>query len=195
MAKSDSPIEQRAEAGENGGRNHWIFGYGSLIWRPGFDWLERRTAVVDGWQRRFWQGSHDHRGTPQAPGRVVTLVPAAGTCCSGMAYRIDGATLHEVFGQLDLREQNGYRRVGLPLRFDDAASADGITYIAGVGNPAWLGAASAEAMARQIAASHGPSGSNRDYLLRLADALVDHGFDDEHVAELAQRVRSMRDEP
>lgn len=171
--------------------DHWIFGYGSLLWRPGFTCLEARAAVVDGWTRRFWQGSHDHRGTPQAPGRVVTLVPEPGVRCSGMAYRIDAVTMNEVFEQLDHREQNGYERVRLSMRFDDATCVEGITYIASIGNVAWLGQASLDDMARQIAVSHGPSGSNREYLLRLADALVDHGFDDAHVTELACRVRSV----
>ena len=69
----------------------WIFGYGSLIWRPDFDWIEAAPASIEGWERRFWQGSHDHRGVPDAPGRVVTLIPQANAYCDGMAH-------HEIAG-------------------------------------------------------------------------------------------------
>ncbi|RZA31933.1 MAG: gamma-glutamylcyclotransferase, partial [Lysobacteraceae bacterium] len=64
----------------------WLFGYGSLIWKADFPYIERRPASIGGWSRRFWQGSHDHRGTGSAPGRVVTLVAEDGATCHGMAY-------------------------------------------------------------------------------------------------------------
>ncbi len=105
-------------------RNHfaghdaiWLFGYGSLIWKADFPYLERRPAHIHGWVRRFWQGSHDHRGTPEAPGRVVTLVREPGAVCHGMAYRITP----EVLAPLDVREKNGYLREVTTLCFDDAA--------------------------------------------------------------------------
>lgn len=66
----------------------WVFGYGSLIWRPGIAFRERRVARIRGWTRRFWQGSHDHRGLPHAPRRVVTLVPEPGASCEGVAFRV-----------------------------------------------------------------------------------------------------------
>src|SRR5690606_28504046 len=85
----------------------WVFGYGSLIYKVDFDVVEQRTASIRGWARRFWQGSHDHRGTPDAPGRVVTLVPEPDAVCVGMAYRI----APHVFAHLDHREKNGYVRL------------------------------------------------------------------------------------
>lgn len=170
----------------------WLFGYGSLIWKADFDYLERRPASIRGWTRRFWQGSHDHRGTPDAPGRVVTLVPDDGAICHGMAYRIPP----RVFGPLDIREKNGYLRVVTPMAFEDAADeapsqAEGVVYLAGEDNAAYLGPAEARAIARQIAESHGPSGPNRDYLLNLAAALRELGFDDAHVFELERELLAL----
>lgn len=172
----------------------WLFGYGSLIWKAGFDYLERRPAWVHGWTRRFWQGSHDHRGTPEAPGRVATLIPHANATCHGMAYRISPATLTA----LDIREKNGYLRRLTRLHFrdsladniNDAEAIQGLLYLATPDNAAWLGEDSLEHMAQQIAEAHGPSGPNRDYLLNLESALQTLGADDVHVSELARQLRT-----
>ncbi|GAB3685495.1 gamma-glutamylcyclotransferase [Salinisphaera aquimarina] len=165
----------------------WLFGYGSLIYKAGFDYIERRPASIEGWQRRFWQGSHDHRGTPEAPGRVVTLVEAPGATCMGMAYLITPA----VFGYLDHREKNGYLRFSTDMTFADGDHADGLVYIATPQNEAWLGDAPADAIADQIARSQGPSGANRDYLLNLADALRGLDADDAHVFDIETCLRQI----
>ena len=86
----------------------WIFGYGSLIWRPSFDYHERIPGCIQGYVRRFWQGSTDHRGTLEAPGRVVTLVAYPGATCWGMAYRVGRDEGRNVTQGLDIREQDGY---------------------------------------------------------------------------------------
>ncbi|MDX5432607.1 MAG: gamma-glutamylcyclotransferase [Halomonas sp.] len=171
------------------GQTLWLFGYGSLIWKAEFPFHERRPAHIVGWARRFWQGSHDHRGTPEEPGRVATLVESPGAICQGMAYRIDADTL----GPLDIREKNGYLRERVVLHFHDGSHAEGLIYLATEGNAAFLGDAPLEEMARQIATAHGPSGANRDYLLHLAEALEHLGAEDSHVFGLAARVRSIKE--
>jgi cation transport regulator ChaC len=160
--------------------SHWVFGYGSLIYKVDFSYFERQPAHILGWERRFWQGSHDHRGTPEAPGRVVTLVEAPGRRCQGMAYYV----AEDVFQHLDHREKNGYVRVDTSLYLDDGRAHPGTVYIADETNHAFLGAESMSAMAAHIARSQGPSGSNRDYLLTLARALRELGIHDDHVFEL-----------
>jgi cation transport protein ChaC len=163
----------------------WVFGYGSLIWRADFPYVERKPVVLTHWARRFWQGSHDHRGLPHAPGRVVTLVPEPNARCIGVAYHVD----HAVFEYLDHREKNGYSRQHVVLEDNDGSSFDAVVYIAPLGNHAFLGPASLDEMAEQIAFSSGPSGTNRDYLFELATALRVLGADDPHVFELESAVR------
>ncbi|MBS3742848.1 MAG: gamma-glutamylcyclotransferase [Wenzhouxiangellaceae bacterium] len=166
----------------------WVFGYGSLIYKVDFPYIERRVASIAGWTRRFWQGSHDHRGTPEAPGRVVTLLPAPGTICRGMAYRIEPG----VFTHLDHREKNGYARHRVDIALADSGkTVSGTLYVASEHNPAYLGPAGLDEVAAHIAGARGPSGANRDYLFDLADALRRIGDADDHVAELERRVRAL----
>ena len=162
----------------------WVFGYGSLIWRPDFAYLERRRARLHGWQRRFWQGSHDHRGVPDRPGRVVTLIQAAEGHCDGLAYLLDDATAQLTFDVLDHREKNGYERHEVSLELTGTRSIPAVVYIAPVDNHAYLGPAPLTEIVRQIAASRGPSGGNGDYLLDLARALRAMGTEDPHVFAL-----------
>lgn len=182
----------------------WLFGYGSLIWKADFPYHERRPAYIHGWVRRFWQGSHDHRGTPEAPGRVVTLIRRADAICHGMAYRIGP----EVLGPLDVREKNGYLREIVTLHFSHTASqtasqpqsqaeaqeassterAEGLVYLAGQDNAAFLGDAPHGVIAEQIAQAHGPSGPNRDYLLNLAASLEAMSVEDAHIRELVHHL-------
>ena len=162
----------------------WLFGYGSLIYKADFPFIERRPASIAGWTRRFWQGSHDHRGTPLAPGRVATIVPQAGAICDGMAYLITP----EVFAHLDHREKNGYLRLATAITFDDGRGIEGLVYIANEENAAFLGAASELDIARQIARASGPSGPNSDYLLHLAHALRELGKVDTHVFAIEQHL-------
>jgi len=167
----------------------WIFGYGSLIWRPSFAFVERKKAFVVGWARRLWQGSPDHRGTPESPGRVATLVQSPGERCGGVAYRIDEERAPEILAELDVREKAGFDRVTLALHDEDGAVfAEGIVYVAKIDNPYFLGDADAEVIAGHVAKSHGPSGKNLEYVVRLHDALAELGIEDPHLAAILGRL-------
>ena len=161
------------------------------MWRPAFPYARRSSARVHGWSRRFYQGSTDHRGVPGAPGRVVTLVPEGGAQVFGVVYEVADDDADVVLARLDHREQGGYERVELSAEFfgsDSTRSVDALTYVATPRNDNYLGPASLEAIARQIARARGPSGSNRDYLLSLADALSGLGAHDPHVAAIVRTL-------
>lgn len=172
----------------------WVFGYGSLIYKVDFPYIEKAPATIIGWQCRFWQGSHDHRGTPERPGRVVTLVQSELEKCAGMAYQVNP----DVFDHLDHREKNGYLRYEVDIFFNVDGSekvADckkGLVYIAPVDNAAFLGHASDLEIAQHIHQSSGPSGHNRDYVFQLADALRTLGETDEHVLAIDSYLKKLR---
>jgi cation transport protein ChaC len=169
----------------------WVFGYGSLVWRPAFPHRARRPAWIHGYRRVFWQGSTDHRGVPGAPGRVVTLAqePGRDARCWGMAYHVEAGDVDDVLARLDHREKGGYDRVETELYFrepsepsepgepegprDSAAPirVRGLMYVATPSNPNYLGPAPSEALVRQVLGATGPSGHNVEYVLKLADAL------------------------
>ncbi|MEZ4318682.1 MAG: gamma-glutamylcyclotransferase [Myxococcota bacterium] len=162
----------------------WIVGYGSLIWRPAFESVEAVPGVLDGWERGFWQGSPDHRGTPDAPGRVVTVVPRAGHRIGVVAYCLPPTKEAAIRAALDHREQAGYRLESVSVGLIDGRVVEGELYAAGPENPSWLGPAPLAEMAAHIRASVGPSGANLEYLERLDDALVRLGMPDAHVRAL-----------
>mgnify|MGYP006093251123 FL=1 len=168
----------------------WVFGYGSLVWRPDFPFEETRVATIDGWGRRFWQGSTDHRGIPGEPGRVVTLIEDPSAVCWGRAYLISAQSRDEVISHLDYREKGGYSLHHTEMAFPgtDHRPADGLIYIATPGNPNWLGEAPLPEIAAQVLSSKGPSGQNTEYVEELARALAEIGAEDPHVFDLARHV-------
>ena len=167
----------------------WIFGYGSIIWRVDFPYLEQQPAFIKNWTRRFWQGSTDHRGVPGKPGRVVTLISQPGEICWGRAYRIKANKQEEILSALDYREKGGYDRLCIEIFFDELRSSSGLTYHATTENPNYLGEASVSDIAHQIISSAGPSGTNTEYAHKLNDALQDMNAVDIHVSSVAEQVR------
>ncbi len=179
----------------------WLFGYGSLIFRPAIPFVERRPARVRGWARRFWQWSTDHRGEPWRPGRVVTLAPVPDGACWGMAYLLPEADAEAILADLDVRERGGYVRIEIELELEPPAEGAsgpaasvpqvvaGLTYQGWPGNRNYAGPASITEIASQVAEATGPSGANADYVRDLHAALETLGAEDTHVAALAARLR------
>ncbi|XP_047322867.1 gamma-glutamylcyclotransferase 2-3 isoform X2 [Impatiens glandulifera] len=162
----------------------WVFGYGSLIWKAGFNYDDRVFGCIKSYRRVFYQGSTDHRGTPEYPGRTVTLESADGDVC-----------------YLGVREKQYDQKAYVDFFLDDndskPAISDVMVFIASPDkkhNPNYLGPAPVEEIAKQIASSEGPSGPNKDYLFHLEESLKSYGCEDKHVMELADEVRRLLSE-
>ena len=173
-----------------GSKEWWVFGYGSLVWRPAFPFSRVEPAYVTDYARRFWQGSTDHRGVPEAPGRVVTLVHEEAARCWGAAYRVAAGERDAVLERLDHREKGGYERLDVSIHFGAGApQTDGFVYVATERNRNYLGPAPLDAIARQVRVARGPSGANLEYALRLADSLREMDARDPHVFALEALLR------
>jgi cation transport protein ChaC len=173
----------------------WVFGYGSLIWRPAMAYVARRAGRIEGWARRFWQASTDHRGTAEAPGRVLTLVESD-RAVWGMAYAIARAAWPNTEAALELREQQGYARLTIDLGLAAGEHAGpvvetvaGLLYVATPANPYFIGPEPLEVTADVVRRSRGPSGSNVDYVLELDRTLTAMGAADPDVSALAAHLR------
>ena len=168
----------------------WIFAYGSLIFRPSFVYLEKRRAFLPDHARRFWQGSPDHRGIPEAPGRVATLIPAPNEWCGGCVYRIDPRDAAIILAELDIREQAGFDRHQLLVHDapNGRAFAEAIVYVAKQDNPHFLGPLEEARIAAWVRRSHGPSGPNAEYVLALHQALRNLDIHDPHVEAIVQHL-------
>jgi cation transport regulator ChaC len=168
----------------------FVFGYGSLLFRPDFPHVTSHVASVRGWMRRLDQGSPDHRGTPERLGRVATLVPVEAHACVGAVFEIESHHEQSVLAALDYRERGGYVRhdVEATVR-DTGASISAVTWVARTDNPYYLGPAPLDAMVAQIASAIGPSGTNVEYVLRLSETLRAWGIEDEHVFAVEARLK------
>lgn len=170
----------------------WVFGYGSLIWDPGFQPAEAVPALLEGWARSFCMRSIHFRGTAEAPGLVLALDAAPGASCAGLALRIAPPEVEAVLAALRAREliSNAYLERRLPLRLHDGRQVQAIAYVIDREGPQYCQLGPAE-QAAIIARAEGARGTNRDYLLHTVAHLAALGLADPALAALVSRVRAL----
>jgi cation transport protein ChaC len=168
----------------------WVFGYGSLMWRPGFTYLERQGATLHGRRRAFCIYSVHHRGTYERPGLVLGLAPGGAT--RGAAYRVADAAWDEVYAYLVEREQptETYVEARRSVRLADGRRVEALVFLSDTGHPQWAGALSLERQAELIARSTGLSGRNVDYLRDLVQHLREEGVRDRGMELLLSMVEA-----
>jgi glutathione-specific gamma-glutamylcyclotransferase len=170
----------------------WVFGYGSLIWDPGFAVAERRIATVTGWHRSFCMRSIHHRGTPDAPGLVLALDRAEGATCTGVAFRVAAGEEAATLSALRERELVSSAYLEQVLRVDTALGPlDALTYVIDPDHVQYCGGLALDEQAQIIARAVGGRGLNRDYLWSTAAHLADLGIADPDLEGLASAVRRL----
>lgn len=172
----------------------WVFAYGSLMWDPGFAYLEAAPALLRGYHRAFCIFSHVYRGTEARPGLVLGL--DRGGACRGMAYRIAAAKRAGVLDYLDARERvtDVYLRRTVPITvggLPGGLKVKAETYIADRGHRQYAGKQTLKAAAALIAQGTGVGGSNRDYLESTVNHLDELGITDGALHRLHAMVRGI----
>ncbi|KFB08900.1 gamma-glutamylcyclotransferase [Nitratireductor basaltis] len=167
----------------------WVFGYGSLMWRPGFAHVETVKGRLFGYRRALCVHSHVHRGTPERPGLVLGL--DRGGSCLGLAFRVPGDLREEVVSYLRSRElvTHVYRERQLQVRLQDGRHVEALTYVVDRSHPQYAGRMDVIHAAATVAASHGQSGPNIEYVLNTVEHLEALDIRDHWLESVAQRLR------
>ena len=172
----------------------WVFGYGSLIWNPGFNVAETRIARLSGWHRSFCMSSIHHRGTVDSPGLVLALDAAEGAHCDGVAFRVAPGQEDATIAYLREREliSSAYLERDLEIAFREGGSAQAVTYVIDPAHEQYVAGLSLEEQARIIASAVGGRGPNDEYLFNTANHLAVLGLADEDLNWLTARVRALK---
>lgn len=166
----------------------WVFGYGSLMWRPGFPSLERRHARVYGYHRSLCVYSHVHRGTPARPGLVLGL--DRGGCCHGVAFRVGAREAAATLHYLREREQitGVYRERHLPVQLEDGRNVPALAYVVDRSHPQYAGRLPDADVLRLVRQGEGVSGANPDYVRSTHEHLLQMGVTDPLLQRLAKAL-------
>lgn len=168
----------------------WVFGYGSLMWRPGFDYVERCPALLRGAHRSLCVYSVVHRGTEKNPGLVLGL--DAGGSCRGMAFRVESDHIQPTLDYLREREQATmvYREARRPVALLDGTDrkVEALCYLVDRAHPQYAGRLSADEQARRVSVSSGASGHNVEYVVNTIRHLGEMGLREPSLAEVISQI-------
>lgn len=172
----------------------WVFGYGSLMWNPGFAHEEREIARLAGYHRSFCMRSIHHRGTVERPGLVLALDAMAGAACDGVAFRVAAERAEATRAYLREREliSAAYLERVLPVDLAGGRRVEALCFVIDPEHAQYCGGMALEDQARIIAGARGGRGPNDEYLFNTAEHLAGIGLADDDLLWLADRVRALR---
>jgi cation transport protein ChaC len=172
----------------------WVFGYGSLMWRPGFEFIEQVPARLIGEHRALCVYSFVHRGTPEKPGLVLGL--DRGGACRGVAFRVAEKRRADTIAYLRAREQvtSVYREVmrSVWLENEPRQRVSALAYVVDRGHVQYAGRLSLAEQLRHVQQGHGQSGANREYVIATVKAIEAEGFRDTQLHQLASMLHDDR---
>ena len=171
----------------------WVFGYGSLMWHPGFDFLERVPARLIGLHRALCVYSFVHRGTPERPGLVLGL--DRGGTCRGIAFRVAAAARATTVAYLRGREQvtTVYLETIRRIELEDEARRQvrALCFVVDRSHPQYAGRLTLAECVHHVRQGHGRSGPNRDYVLETVQALEALGYRETELHLIAERLKGV----
>jgi cation transport protein ChaC len=180
---------------DSGAGELWVFGYGSLMWRPGFDFTERVDAKLIGAHRALCVYSFVHRGTPERPGLVLGL--DRGGACRGLAFRVQASKRAETVAYLRGSEQVTmvYREFVRPvrLRTNPERVVPALVYMVDRSHPQYAGRLTLDQQLHIVRQGHGMSGHNRDYVIETVAAMEAMGYRESDLHLLAERLRGVHE--
>ncbi len=196
MTDEDYAAAVEAVLAANGPGDLHVFGYGSLLWNPGFDFEERHPAWIKGWHRAFCMKLLRFRGSPDQPGLMLAL--DHGGSCKGEVFRIAGTKAPAEIEKL-MRREVPYRRLARAWRFVGADMADGkvraLTFYAGMRRDLFYASLPIEQQAHMLARAAGHGGSGAAYLHQTVAKLEELGIHDSYLWRLqhlvAAEIRAM----
>jgi len=172
----------------------WVFGYGSLLWNPGFDIAETQVATLSDYARSFCMRSIHHRGTETEPGLVLALDHTPGASCEGLAFRVRPGQETTTLTYLREREliSSAYVEITHAITLADGRTLDALVYVIDADHVQYCGGLPLEEQAQIIAKSVGGRGPNWEYLYNTSDHIAELGLHDQELAWLTARVQALR---